>query len=277
MTSPAFSAPRHRPLLEWSQLATPKNCRKEYPMSLIQTKNLAKVYGSDETAVTALDQIDLKVDAGEFVAVMGPSGCGKSTLLHLLGGLDRPTRGQVSIDGHDLSNLSDQALTELRRRRIGFIFQFFNLIPVLNATENAALPLLLDGRPKAEAHRRAQAWLEKVGLSDRLGHRPDQLSGGQQQRVAIARALVAEPALMLCDEPTGNLDSRASDEIAGVLRRASNEWGRAVVMVTHDPRIAAYADRIVFLKDGRITDETVLDPQKSGNSAYIETRIKAMA
>ncbi len=246
-------------------------------MSLIQTENLAKVYGTGDTAVTALSQVNLKVDAGEFVAVMGPSGCGKSTLMHLLGGLDRPTQGRVMIDGHDLGDLPDQALTALRRRKIGFIFQFFNLIPVLNATENAALPLLLDGRPKAEAHRQAQAWLAKVGLGDRQHHRPDQLSGGQQQRVAIARALVAEPALVLCDEPTGNLDSRSSDEIAGVLRQAANEWGRAVVMVTHDPRIAAYADRIVFLKDGLVTDETVLDPQKSGNSALIETRMKAMA
>ncbi len=246
-------------------------------MSIIQTENLTKIYGAGETAVTALADVNLSVNAGEFVAVMGPSGCGKSTLMHLLGGLDRPTRGRVIVDGHDLSDLSDQALTELRRRKIGFIFQFFNLIPVLNATENAALPLLLDGRPQAEAHQKARAWLEKVGLRDRLHHRPDQLSGGQQQRVAIARALVAEPALMLCDEPTGNLDSRASDEIAGVLRQAADEWGRAVVMVTHDPRIAAYADRIVFLKDGLVTDETVLDPQKSGNSAYIETRMKAMA
>ena len=246
-------------------------------MSIIRTENLTKVYGAGETAITALAEINLTVAPGEFVAIMGPSGCGKSTLLHLVGGLDRPTRGRVLIDGHDLDGLSDQALTELRRRKIGFIFQFFNLIPVLNATENAAQPLHLDGRPQAEAHQKARAWLEKVGLKDRLHHRPDQLSGGQQQRVAIARALVAEPALMLCDEPTGNLDSRASDEIAGVLRQAADEWGRAVVMVTHDPRIAAYADRIVFLKDGRVTDETILDPQKSGNSTFIEPRKKAMA
>jgi putative ABC transport system ATP-binding protein len=246
-------------------------------MSIIVADQLAKVYGAGEAAVTALDHVSLAVNPGEFVAIMGPSGCGKSTLLHLLGGLDRPTSGHVIIDGHNLEDLSDAALTQLRRRKMGFVFQFFNLIPVLNATENAALPLVLDGRPVAQAHPQARGWLEKVGLNDRLHHRPDQLSGGQQQRVAIARALVNDPALILCDEPTGNLDSRASDEIAGVLRQASNDWGRAVVMVTHDPRIAAYADRIVFLKDGRITDETILDPQKSGNSTLIETRMKAMA
>jgi putative ABC transport system ATP-binding protein len=228
-------------------------------MSLIRTENLTKIYGSGETAVTALDRVNLVVNASEFVAVMGPSGCGKSTLLHLIGGLDRPTAGRVWIDGADLSTLNDVRLTELRRRKIGFVFQFFNLIPVLTATENAALPLTLDGVAPALAQARAREWLIKVGLGNRLGHRPDQLSAGQQQRVAIARALVAEPQLILADEPTGNLDSRAADEIAGLLRQASEEWGRAVVMVTHDPRIAAYADRIIFLKDGSVVDETRLN------------------
>jgi putative ABC transport system ATP-binding protein len=196
---------------------------------------------------------------------MGPSGCGKSTLLHLLGGLDRPSSGAVLIDGHNLSDLSDAKLTEIRRRRIGFIFQFFNLIPVLSALENAALPITLDGVRPAEAKRRAAEWLDKVGLEGRSGHRPDQLSGGQQQRVAVARALVADPALVLADEPTGNLDTHSSEEIAGLLRQVANDWGRAVVIVTHDPRIAAYADRIIFLKDGAIVDQTVLEPRGSRN------------
>ncbi len=243
-------------------------------MSLIQTTNLTKVYGSGETAVTALDHVNLMVDAGEFIAVMGPSGCGKSTLLHLIGGLDRPSEGQVTIDGQTLDSLEDTALSELRRRKIGFVFQFFNLIPVLNATENAALPLLLDGVPQAKANARAAEWLGKVGLGDRHQHRPDQLSGGQQQRVAIARALVAEPVLILADEPTGNLDTRSSDEIAGLLHKVAEEWGRSVVMVTHDPRIAAYASRIVFLKDGKIVDETILDKSNGKNAEVVSGKIR---
>jgi putative ABC transport system ATP-binding protein len=246
-------------------------------MTLIRTESLTKVYGAGETAVNALDHVSLRVNAGEFVAVMGPSGCGKSTLLHLLGGLDRPTEGRVIIDGHPLTDLADAALTELRRRKIGFVFQFFNLIPVLDATENAALPLTLDGVKPAAAKAKATDWLKKVGLGNRLASRPDQLSGGQQQRVAIARALVADPALVLADEPTGNLDTRASDDIAALLKQVSDEWGRAVVMVTHDPRIAAYADRIVFLKDGAITDQTVLDPQKAGNSQRVADKMHALA
>jgi putative ABC transport system ATP-binding protein len=246
-------------------------------MSLIQTENLTKIYGTGETAVIALDHVNVSVDAGEFLAVMGPSGCGKSTLLHLVGGLDRATEGRVIIDGHALTDLSDAALTELRRRKIGFVFQFFNLIPVLNATENAALPLTLDGVSPAKAKARANEWLTKVGLGNRLHSRPDQLSGGQQQRVAIARALVAEPALVLADEPTGNLDTHASDEIAALLRQVSDEWSRAVVMVTHDPRLAAYADRIVFLKDGTIVDETRLEAQKVGNSEMVADKMHAIA
>ncbi len=227
-------------------------------MPIVETEKLTKVYGEGDTAVRALDGVSLKVEPGEFVAVMGPSGCGKSTLLHLIGGLDRPTSGRVILDGSDLGRLSDDRLTELRRRRVGFVFQFFNLIPVLTAAENAALPLLLDGIRPAEAQARAREWLERVGLGDRLEHRPHELSGGQQQRVAIARALVAEPALLVADEPTGNLDSRASDELAGLLREISDRWNRTVLIVTHDPRVAAYANRIVFLKDGAIVDETRL-------------------
>jgi len=245
-------------------------------MSLISAINLTKVYGSGDTAVCALDNVSLQIEPGEFVAVMGPSGCGKSTLLHLLGGLDRPTSGSVTIDGHNLSDLPDAKLTELRRHKIGFIFQFFNLIPVLNAVENAALPVTLDGVRQAEAKERATDWLRKVGLDDRLDHRPDQMSGGQQQRVAVARALVANPALILADEPTGNLDTRASEEIAALLRQVANEWGRSVVIVTHDPRIAAHADRIIFLKDGAIVDQTILEPRNGRNEEMVAERILAI-
>jgi putative ABC transport system ATP-binding protein len=172
--------------------------------------------------------------------------------------------------------LSDAALTALRRRKMGFVFQFFNLIPVLDATENAALPLTLDGVPLSQARSKAAEWLRRVGLPDRLASRPDQLSGGQQQRVAIARALIAEPSLVLADEPTGNLDTRASDEIAGLLRQVSDEWGRAVVMVTHDPRIAAYADRILFLKDGTIVDDTRLGGPREGSSQMAADRLTTL-
>jgi putative ABC transport system ATP-binding protein len=245
-------------------------------MVLIQTKNLTKIYGKGETAVSALKSVNLSVKAGEFIAVMGPSGCGKSTLLHLLGGLDRPSDGQVLIEGQAISTLDDEALTKLRRRKMGFVFQFFNLIPVLNTVENVALPLVLDGQPAKQVRQKAEDWLEKVGLSDRLLNRPDQLSGGQQQRVAVARALVAEPALILADEPTGNLDTRASDEIASLLRQVANEWGRSVIMVTHDPRIAAYADRIVFLKDGIIVDETLLSAGSSESASAVKEIMEAL-
>jgi putative ABC transport system ATP-binding protein len=226
-------------------------------MAIVEIEGLRKVYGEGEAQVAALDGVDLSVEVGEFVAVMGPSGCGKSTLLNMVGGLDRPTSGRISVDGHDLTDLDDDVLTELRRRRLGFVFQFFNLIPVLDAVENAALPLTLDGDAQAKA--KARTWLEKVGLGDRLNNRPDQLSGGQQQRVTVARALSTEPALVLADEPTGNLDSKSATEIAALLRQVAKEWGRSVLMVTHDPRIAAYAGRLVLMKDGRIVDDIKLD------------------
>jgi len=239
-------------------------------MSNIQAQKLTKIYGTGTNAVTALDHVNITIKEGEFVAIMGPSGCGKSTLLHLLGGLDKPTSGDVLIAGHNLVDLNDDRLTELRRRKIGFVFQFFNLIPVLNALENAALPITLDGIKQAEAQQKATEWLTRFGLADRLVNRPDQLSGGQQQRVAIARALVADPELILADEPTGNLDTRASDEIAGLLRDVSKKYNRTVVMVTHDPRIAAYADRIIFLKDGKVVDETLLERNNSKNGKNAE-------
>ncbi len=246
-------------------------------MPLIQTENLTKVYGKGDTAVVALDHVSMSVNPGEFVAVMGPSGCGKSTLLHLMGGLDRPTEGSVTIDGSPLASLSDNALTQIRRRKIGFVFQFFNLIPILSAADNAALPLLLDGKNSAQARQKAVEWLQKVGLSARLNNRPDQLSAGQQQRVAIGRALISDPMLVLADEPTGNLDSRASDEIAGLLQQVAKEWGRSVLMVTHDPRIAAYADRIVFLKDGKVVNETRLESKNESNKQIVADELRALA
>ncbi len=246
-------------------------------MPLIQALNLTKVYGKGEAAVIALDHVNMSVDRGEFVAVMGPSGCGKSTLLHLLGGLDRPTEGSVMIEGTALATLSDNALTQIRRRKIGFVFQFFNLIPILSAVDNAALPLILDGKNSAAAKQKAVEWLERLGLGSRLNNRPDQLSAGQQQRVAISRALITDPALVLADEPTGNLDSRASDEIAGVLKQVAKEWGHSVLMVTHDPRIAAYADRIIFLKDGKLVSETHLESKNASNKDIVATELRAIA
>jgi putative ABC transport system ATP-binding protein len=226
-------------------------------MAILAAENLTKIYGNGAAAVRALDGVNLRVAPGEFVAIMGPSGCGKSTLLHLLGGLDRPTAGRVLLDGVNLATLDDDRLTLLRRRKVGFVFQFFNLIPALTALENVALPLVLDGQTK-DVGARASAGLERVGLGDRLEARPDQLSGGEQQRVALARALVTEPAIILADEPTGNLDSRSADEMLQLLRRAGDDWGRTIVMVTHDARMAAYADRIVFMKDGTVVDDSRL-------------------
>ncbi|HEY6040843.1 MAG TPA: ABC transporter ATP-binding protein [Anaerolineae bacterium] len=246
-------------------------------MAIIQAENLTKIYGTGETAVTALDHANVKVEQGEIVAVMGPSGCGKSTLLHLMGGLDRPTEGRVIIDGHALDQMNDDTLTQIRRRKIGFVFQFFNLIPILSSVENAALPLTLDGANPAKAKEQATEWLTRVGLGKRLTNRPDQLSAGQQQRVAIARALVTDPVLVLADEPTGNLDTRAADEIAGLLKQVAKEWGRSVLMVTHDPRIASYADRIIFLKDGKIVNETRLESQNLNNSELVTDQMKAMS
>jgi putative ABC transport system ATP-binding protein len=247
---------------------------QELSVSTISTQNLTKIFGSGPTAVTALDHVNFSVNSGEFVAIMGPSGCGKSTLLHLIGGLDRPSDGKVIIDGISIAEMNDDRITELRRRKIGFVFQFYNLIPVLNVVENAALPVTLDGIKPGEAQKKAAEWLTRFGLSDRMASRPDQLSGGQQQRVAIARALAAEPSLILADEPTGNLDTRSGDEIASLMRDVVKKYGRTVVMVTHDPRIAAYADRIVFLKDGKIVDETLLERKNDRDALLVAQKIK---
>ncbi|MDT0310497.1 ABC transporter ATP-binding protein [Streptomyces sp. DSM 44917] len=214
---------------------------------------LVKSYGSGETRVLALDEVSVDVEQGVFTAIMGPSGSGKSTLMHCLAGLDTVTSGRIWVGETEITGLKDKKLTRLRRDRIGFIFQAFNLLPTLNALENITLPMDIAGRkPEKE-------WLERViatvGLADRLKHRPAQLSGGQQQRVAVARALAARPAIIFGDEPTGNLDSRAGAEVLGFLRRSVDDLGQTIVMVTHDPVAAAHADRIVFLADGRIVDE----------------------
>ncbi|MCY0935649.1 ABC transporter ATP-binding protein [Streptomyces sp. H34-S4] len=217
------------------------------------TVGLSKVYGSGDTRFVALDGVGISFREGEFTAIMGPSGCGKSTLMHCVAGLDSFDSGSVRIGTTDLGTLNDEQLTRLRRDRVGFIFQAFNLLPTLTALENITLPLSIAGRKPD------RQWLERVvsmlGLSDRLGHRPAELSGGQQQRVAVARALVSRPAIIFGDEPTGNLDSRAGAEVLGFLRDSVRELGQTVVMVTHDPVAAGYADRVVFLSDGRLVDE----------------------
>jgi putative ABC transport system ATP-binding protein len=221
--------------------------------AVVAAQGLTRRYGAGETAVDALRGVSLEIPRGHLTAVMGPSGSGKSTLMHILAGLDRPTAGRVQIDGVDLTTLKDNDLTKLRRRHIGFVFQFFNLLPMLSAEENVTLPLSIAGeKPSSE-------WLEELldatGLSDRRSHRPAELSGGQQQRVAVARALVSKPTVLFADEPTGNLDSQTSGEILGLLRGAVDTYGQTTVMVTHDPRAATIADRILFLADGVIVQE----------------------
>ncbi len=216
-----------------------------------------KIYGSGSTQVVALDAVSVDLDAGVFTAIMGPSGSGKSTLMHCLAGLDQLTSGQVLVSDTDLSTLSEKRLTELRRDRIGFVFQAFNLVPTLTARENILLPTRLAGREPDMA--RFDDVIAAVGLASRLDHRPSELSGGQQQRVAVARALAADPAIVFADEPTGNLDSVSSTEILSFMRNAAREMGQTIVMVTHDPTAAAYAGRVVFLGDGRIVDD-MADP-----------------
>ncbi|MCF3172040.1 ABC transporter ATP-binding protein [Streptomyces sioyaensis] len=250
--------------------ATPLAPRAQHaaPGIAAATFDLSKVYGSGDTRVVALDHVSIDFREGEFTAIMGPSGCGKSTLMHCAAGLDSPSSGSVRVGTTELSTLGDRQLTALRRDRIGFIFQAFNLLPTLTALENITLPLTIAGR------RPDQQWLDRVvatvGLTQRLGHRPAQLSGGQQQRVAVARALASRPAIIFGDEPTGNLDSRAGAQVLGFLRDSVRELGRTVVMVTHDPVAAGYADRVVFLSDGHLVDEMthptpdrVLDLMKS--------------
>lgn len=224
-------------------------------MKILEVKNLSKTYGKGDTMVKALDNVSFSVEKGEFVAIIGPSGSGKSTLLHILGGVDIPTGGNVVIDGTDISTLDETALAIFRRRQIGLVYQFYNLIPILTVQENLTLPLLLDGRKPDK--KQIGDLVDKLGLSQRLDHLPNQISGGQQQRVSIGRALVNHPALMLADEPTGNLDSENSKEIIALLRRFNKELNQTVIIITHDEKIALSADRIISIEDGKITRDEV--------------------
>ena len=219
-------------------------------MSILQVQNLKKVYGTGETAVHALDGVDLSVEKGEFVAVVGTSGSGKSTLLHMLGGLDRPTEGTVTVDGRELGSLKDEELTIFRRRKIGFVFQNYNLVPVLNVLENIVLPIRLDGKQSDEAY--VNEIVQVLGLEKKLQSLPNNLSGGQQQRVAIARDLAAKPAIILADEPTGNLDSKTSQDVLSLLKVTSERFSQTIVMITHNEEIAQLADRIIRIEDGCI-------------------------
>jgi putative ABC transport system ATP-binding protein len=223
-------------------------------VEVVDAKDLVRVYGEGDTAVNALRGVGVRIEPGQLTAVMGPSGSGKSTLMHILAGLDRPTSGSVKIDGIEITTLGDDALTKLRRQHIGFIFQFFNLLPMLTARDNILLPLTIAGaKPDPEFF---DNLVDRVGLADRLEHRPSELSGGQQQRVAIARALVSRPTVVFADEPTGNLDSRTSGEILTLMRSSVDEYGQTTVMVTHDAKAAAMADRVLYLADGEIVKET---------------------
>jgi putative ABC transport system ATP-binding protein len=232
-------------------------------MPVVQATELKKQYQLGPNQVDALDGVDFSVAEGEFVAIMGPSGSGKSTLLHMIGGLDQPSGGEVFLAGSRLSQLKDNSVTQLRRRNIGFVFQFFNLLPTLSAEENITLPLLIDGKNPKDYQERIDALLQLVGLSERRGHKPEQLSGGEQQRVALARALITEPAILLADEPTGNLDSKTGKAIMELLRKSCDELKQSIVVVTHDPRAAAFADRVVFLRDGRLDGELLFLPGAS--------------
>lgn len=227
-------------------------------MEIVKVEHLSKVYGKGDTAVHALDDVSFSIEQGQFVAIVGPSGSGKSTLLHILGGVDTPTSGKVRIGDTDISKLDETALAIFRRRQIGLIYQFYNLIPILTVEENMTLPLLLDG--KKPDRQMLHTLVSTLGLSERLHHLPNQLSGGQQQRVSIGRALLNNPALMLADEPTGNLDSENSKEIIALLRRFNREFNQTVVVITHDERIALSADRVISVQDGKIVRDEVRVP-----------------
>ena len=221
-------------------------------MNILQAADLTKIYGSGENAVHALDGVNFSVEKGEFVAIVGTSGSGKSTLLHMLGGLDRPTSGSVTVDGKEIFSLKDEALTIFRRRKIGFVFQNYNLVPVLNVYENIVLPIQLDGKEPDMPY--IDSIIETLGLKSKLKNLPNNLSGGQQQRVAIARALAAKPAIILADEPTGNLDSKTSQDVLGLLKVSGKKYTQTIVMITHNEEIAQLADRIIRIEDGRIVE-----------------------
>ena len=225
--------------------------------AVLEARHLAKTYGTGRARVLGLRGVDISIERGEFVAIMGPSGCGKSTLLNLLAGLDRPTAGEVRLDGERIDGLSETALARLRRRRVGFVFQFFNLVPTLTVVENVELPLLLVGRRRREARRSANELLSELGIPEKKGAAPGQLSGGQQQRVALARALANRPDVILADEPTGNLDSAAARDVLGLFRDARDR-GLTLLLVTHDASVASMADRVITLRDGLVADETQL-------------------
>ncbi len=238
---------------------------------VIETGQITKVYRMGSVEVHALRGLSMRVARGEMLAIMGPSGSGKSTLMNILGCLDQPTAGTYHLDGEDVSTLDDDALALIRNQKVGFVFQNFNLLPRMSAMENVELPLIYAGVPTRERRRRARAMLEAVGLGERMHHLPNELSGGQQQRVAIARALINNPAIVLADEPTGNLDSRSGEEVMGILQRLNREQGITIILVTHDPRIAGYADRILHIFDGRIErSERVASP---ADASGVEVRL----
>lgn len=222
-------------------------------MSILLTKKLKKYYGKEPNIVRALDGVDIAVDAGEFVAVVGMSGSGKSTLLHMLGGLDKPTEGKVVVDGHELAQMSDGQLTIFRRRNVGFVFQSYNLVPILSVYENIVLPIELDGNTVDKAF--IDEIIDTLGLAEKRNNLPNMLSGGQQQRVAIARALATKPAILLADEPTGNLDSKTSQDVLGILKMTSTKFHQTMVMITHNDQIAQLADRVIHIEDGKIVQE----------------------
>ena len=238
--------------------------------SIVTATDVRRRYGEGDAAVDALAGVSVSFERGRYSAIMGPSGSGKSTLMHILAGLDRPTSGSVLLDGAEITELDDGDLTKLRRDKLGFIFQFFNLIPVLTARENILLPLSIAGRDPEPAY--FDQLVETVSLQDRLTHRPSELSGGQQQRVAVARALISRPAVVFADEPTGNLDSKASEEVLGMLRRSVDELGQTVVMVTHDPEAASYADRLIVLRDGLVVHDA-----QAGTADEVIELMKAVA
>jgi putative ABC transport system ATP-binding protein len=237
-------------------------------LAILEAAQLWKQYRLGEHPVNALAGVDFAVERGDFVAIMGPSGSGKSTLLHLLGGLDHPSEGEITLAGLRLSILNDDQATLARRHNVGFIFQFYNLLPTLTAEENLTLPLIIDGQNPTRFRERVDALLNLVGLADRRHHKPDQLSGGEQQRVAIARALVTQPAIVLADEPTGNLDSKTGTAIMELLRRSCDELRQTIIIVTHDPRAATFADRVVFLRDGKVHQDITFDCQQDMSQRF---------